>query len=60
MFADKTSFTKYFSFFSFRSFGYAKKKALRLAAQAFAFNYKPTFSNNFGKENLNNKLIHPI
>ncbi len=47
MFADKTLFTKYFSFFSFRSFGYAKKKALRLAAQAFAFNYKPTFLNNF-------------
>ncbi len=47
MFADKTLCTKYFSFFSFRSFGYAKKKTLRLAAQAFAFNYKPTCSNNF-------------
>ncbi len=49
MFADKTLCTKYFSFFSFRSFGYAKKKTLRLAAQAFAFNYKPTCSNNFRK-----------
>ncbi len=47
MFADKTLCSKYFSFFSFRSFGYAKKKTLRLAAQAFAFNYKPTCSNNF-------------
>ncbi len=33
--------------FSFRSFGYAKQKALRLAAQAFAFNYNPTFLINF-------------
>ncbi len=49
MFTDKTLCSKYFSFFSFRSFGYAKKKALRLAAQAFAFNYNPTFLNNFKK-----------
>ncbi len=47
MFADKTLCTKYFSFFALRSFGYAKQKALRLAAQAFAFNYKPTCLNNF-------------
>ncbi len=47
MFADKTLCTKYFSFFALRSFGYAKQKALRLAAHAFAFNFNPTFLNNF-------------
>ncbi len=57
MFADKTLYTKYFSFFSFRSFGYAKKKALRLAAQAFAFNYKPTFLNNFIDKTLESTVI---
>ncbi len=46
MFADKILCSKYFSFFAFRSFGYTKQKALRLAAQAFAFNYNPTCLNN--------------